>query len=59
VQSHVMLHVTTLSSRMTTQDVIGEKLRSYYNALVEEPMPERIAVLLRRIEAQQHRLKPD
>jgi Anti-sigma factor NepR len=59
VQSQDMYRFSHMPSRPTAQDLIEEKLRAFYDEVSQEPIPERIEVLLRQLDRVQHNRKPD
>lgn len=41
------------------QDLLGDKLRAYYNEVAREPVPDRFEQLLKELEARSTTQKPD
>jgi Anti-sigma factor NepR len=41
------------------QDLLGDKLRAYYNEVAREPVPDRFEQLLKELEARSTPKKPD
>jgi|JI8StandDraft_1071087.scaffolds.fasta_scaffold1137617_1 hypothetical protein len=44
-------HVKGKLSDVAMQDLLGEKLRAYYDQFAREPVPDRFTVLLKQLEA--------
>jgi Anti-sigma factor NepR len=47
------------SAKPEVSDLIGERLRNYYNAVAEQPVPDRFMDLLNQLEAATKPKKPE
>ncbi len=45
--------------QVAMQDLLGDKLRAYYNEVAREPVPDRFEQLLKQLEARSTSEKPD
>ncbi len=46
------------SAQVAMQDLLGDKLRAYYNEVASEPVPDRFDQLLKELEARSNQKKP-
>jgi Anti-sigma factor NepR len=53
-----MIIVDPLQASLPVHDLIGEKLRAYYDHVASEPVPDRFAALLEELEAKSSPKKP-
>ncbi len=47
-----------VQATIAMQDLLGDKLRAYYNEVVREPVPDRFDKLLKELEARSNPKKP-
>jgi Anti-sigma factor NepR len=51
--------MTPTSTKPEVSDLIGQRLRNYYNTVAEQPVPDRFLDLLSQLEAASSPKKPD
>lgn len=47
------------AGKVAMHDLLGDKLRAYYDGVANEPVPDRFVQLLMELEAKSHQKKPD
>jgi Anti-sigma factor NepR len=59
VTSTNMIQTKQDAAPLAMHDLLGDKLKAYYNEVVNQPVPDRFDELLRRLEARSSPKKPD
>lgn len=57
VNQLAMTHLKQDEPTIPMQDLLGEKLRAYYNEVVSEPVPDRFDQLLKELDARSNSQK--